>query len=118
MLTGHLVQRLSSGSMRSRNLLSVTQSTGNIMKLNSSLKIEPQPRGGWQLILWVGQAFNYTTPFRAMLSEIAEALGPASVVQLPPYEAGEDFVEGTLQFGRTTLRVYYEHSLGSCADAR
>jgi hypothetical protein len=87
------------------------------MRLHSPLKIEPNPRGGWQLIFWVGQAFDYTTPFRALLGEIAEALGqdPGNVVQLPPYEAGEDFVEGSLQFGNTPLLVYYEHSLGYLA---
>jgi hypothetical protein len=28
---------------------------------------------------------------------------------------GEDFVEGTLRFGSTSLRVYYEHSLSYLA---
>jgi hypothetical protein len=65
----------------------------------------------------VGQAFDYTTPFRDMLGEISEALGQdrRNDLQLPRYEVGEDFVEGTLQFGSTTLRVYYEHSLGYLA---
>src|SRR4029077_12725666 len=81
------------------------------------LKIEPDPQGGWQLILWAGEAFDYTTPFRAVLGEMAEALGQdrRNDLQLPPYETGEDFVEGTLQFGSTTLRVYYEHSLSYLA---
>ena len=33
------------------------------------------------------------------------------MIQLPEYEANEDFVEGTLRFGDEVLRIYYEHSL-------
>jgi hypothetical protein len=77
------------------------------------LKIERASQGGWQLILWTGDAFDYTTPFRAVLGEIAEALGleRQDDLQLPAYEVGEDFVEGTLRFGNAPLRIYYEHSL-------
>jgi len=79
--------------------------------------IEPDPQGGWQLMLDVGDAGDYTTPFRALLSDIAEALGqdPQNDLELPPYEVWEDFVEGTLRFGSTPLRIYYEHSLSYLA---
>lgn len=79
--------------------------------------IEPDPQGGWQLVLSVGDPFDYTTPFRAFLGDVAEALGqdPQTDLELPPYEVGEDFVEGTLRFGSTSLRVYYEHSLSYLA---
>jgi hypothetical protein len=79
--------------------------------------IEPAPQGGWQLMLFVGDAFDYTTPFRALLSDIAEALGqhPQNDLELPPYEAWEDFIEGTLRFGSLSLRIYYEHSLSFLA---
>jgi hypothetical protein len=75
--------------------------------------IEPAPQGGWQLMFYVGDAFDYTTPFRGLLSDIAEALGqdPQNDLELPPYEVWEDFVEGTLRFGSTSFRIYYEHSL-------
>jgi hypothetical protein len=46
-----------------------------MIELRSPFKIEPDPRGGWQLILWAGDAFDYTTPFRDLLGDIAEALG-------------------------------------------
>jgi len=79
--------------------------------------IEPDPQGGWQLMFYVGDAFDYTTPFRALLSDVAEALGqdPQNDLELPPYEVWEDFVEGTLRFGSTSLRIYYEHSLSFLA---
>jgi hypothetical protein len=79
--------------------------------------IEPDPQGGWQLVLSVGDPFDYTTPFRALLGDVAEALGRdrQADLDLPPYEMGEDFVEGTLRFGSTSLRVYYEHSLSYLA---
>jgi immunity protein 50 of polymorphic toxin system len=88
-----------------------------MINLRSPLKIEPDTQGRWQLILCAGNAFDYTTPFRALLGDIAEALGQDSQndLQLPPYEEGEDFVEGTLRFGSTTLRIYYEHSLSYLA---
>lgn len=76
-------------------------------------EIETAPLGGWQLIFWVFDGFDYTTPFREMLIEIAQALGkePQSALQLPAYEGNEDFVEGIFLFNSTPLRVYYEHSL-------
>jgi hypothetical protein len=85
-----------------------------MFKLRSPLKIERDPHGGWNLILWVGEPFDYTTPFRAMLADIADLLGqhPRNDLSLPTFAEGEDFVEGTLQFGDAPLRIYYEHSLG------
>ena len=64
-------------------------------------------------MFWVLDAFDYATPFRAMLAEIAGALGQDAKIdlQLPAYEADEDFIEGILQFGVVPLRIYYEHSL-------
>jgi len=89
----------------------------SMIELHSPCEIKPDPEGGWQLILWAGHAFDYSTPFRAMLGDIAEALGQdrQNDLQLPPYEVGEDFVEGTLRFGNTSLRIYYEHSLSYLA---
>jgi hypothetical protein len=88
-----------------------------MMELHSLCEIKPDAQGGWQLILWAGHAFDYSTPFRAMLGDIAEALEQdrQNDLHLPPYEVGEDFVEGTLRFGNTSLRIYYEHSLGYLA---
>ena len=84
-----------------------------MIEVHSQPIIEPDPQGGWQMTFWMGEAFDYTTPFRAALGEIADALSreiPSSI-RLPDYEEGEDFVEGTLQFGGEVRRVYYEHSL-------
>jgi hypothetical protein len=64
-------------------------------------------------VLWAGEPFDYSTPFREMLAGIAGILSqdaPTSI-ELPAYEEYEDFVEGTLQFGDETIRTYYEHSL-------
>ena len=38
-----------------------------------------------------------------------------SDLKLRVYEEEEDFIEGTLQFGSTTVRICYEHSLGYLA---
>jgi hypothetical protein len=86
---------------------------GAMIELRSPLKIVADPQGGWQLTFWVLDAFNYTTPFRTMLADIAGALGQDAKtdLQLPTYEANEDFIEGTLQFGTVPLRIYFEHSL-------
>ncbi|MGR4893041.1 hypothetical protein ACIPPQ_18565 [Sphingopyxis sp. LARHCG72] len=84
-----------------------------MIQVRSPLEIKVDPEGGWQLMFWVLDSFNYATPFRNMLADIADGLGqnPDSDLQLPLYEMNEDFVEGTLRFGDTHLRIYYEHSL-------
>ncbi|MBL0914156.1 MAG: hypothetical protein IBJ13_01130 [Sphingopyxis sp.] len=84
-----------------------------MIEIREQPEIRSDPSGGWQIIFWVLNAFDYTTPFRAILSEIAQALGqdPQNDLRLPPFEAGEDFIEGILQFGTATLSIYYEHSL-------
>ena len=76
--------------------------------------IEVRQQGERQLVLLMGEAFDYTTPFRAVLDEIAVALSREAhaTVQLPQYEAFEDFVEGKLYFGSESIHVYFEHSLG------
>jgi hypothetical protein len=65
----------------------------------------------------LGEAGDYGTPFRAALDGIVAILARSKPthLQLPPYEDGEDFVEGQLRFGGAHLRVYYEHSLGFLA---
>jgi hypothetical protein len=84
-----------------------------MIEVRAPLEIQADPQGGWQLMFWVLDAFNYTTPFRAMLADIANALGQDAKtdLQLPVWEADEDFIDGTLQFGAVPLRIYYEHSL-------
>ena len=71
-----------------------------MIEVRSQPVIEPDPRGGWQLIFWIGEAFDYKTPFRTTLNDMMKALSrknPFSV-QIPEYQANEDFVEGTLEF--------------------
>ena len=65
-------------------------------------------------MFWAGDAFDYTIPFRSILTEIAEALeqNPQIDLQLPAFDGNEDFVEGALLFGASPLEVYYEYSLG------
>jgi hypothetical protein len=84
-----------------------------MIEVRSLPAIERDPKDGWELTLWMGNAFDYTTPFRAALAEIAEVLNREhpSTLRLPDYEQGEDFVEGILQFGNSKIGVYYEHSL-------
>jgi hypothetical protein len=95
----------------------ITTNAGRTIELTSPLKVEPDPQGGWQLIFWAGECFDYTTPFRLLLSEIAERLGQNSEVDLvlPAQGEYEDFVEGTLRFGDSQLRIYFEHSLSYLA---
>ena len=67
--------------------------------------------------MWAGNAFDHSTPFRAILADIAAVLrevAPTEVV-LPAYEPHEDFVKGTLRFGDTALPIYFEHALGYLA---
>ncbi len=75
--------------------------------------IEPHRKHGWELVLWTGDAFDRSTPFRNMLTDIASVLNdeePTSV-ELPDYHPGEDRVEGVLHFGDEQVGIYYEHSL-------
>ncbi|WP_353465018.1 hypothetical protein [Sphingomonas faeni] len=85
----------------------------SMIEVRAPLEIKVDPQGGWELAFWVLDSFNYATPFRAMLIEIAEALAqhPIRSVSLPDYIVDEDFVEGTLLFNGSSLRVYYEHAL-------
>lgn len=84
-----------------------------MIEVRAPLEIKADPQGGWELVFWVLNSFNYTTPFRAMLREIAEALGEDAdgCLSLPAHVEDEDFVEGVLMFHETSLRVYYEHAL-------
>jgi hypothetical protein len=88
-----------------------------MIKVHSRPVIEPHRKSGWELVLWTGDAFDYSTPFREMLTEIAAVLNreaPASV-ELPGYDAMEDDVEGVLRFGDEAIGIYYEHSLSYLA---
>src|SRR5260221_11254631 len=88
-----------------------------MIKVQSRPTVEHNPQGGWQTVFSVGETFDYSTPFRATLANIANVLSqqlPTSI-ELPAYEDREDFVEGTLQFGGETIRTYYEHSLSYLA---
>lgn len=85
--------------------------------VHSLPRVEPDPQYGWQVVFWLGEAFNYDIPFRAALAEMVEALqmkAPARV-ELPPRSSDEDFVEGSLAFGEFRLKTYFEFSLGYLA---
>ena len=85
-----------------------------MLTVHTAPQIEPDPQYGWQIIFWLGDAFDYETPFRDALSLLVDILqqsGPAAL-SLPAYAPDEDFVEGTLSFGAETVSVYYEYSLG------
>lgn len=84
-----------------------------MIKVHATPGIEPHRKSGWELVLWTGDAFDHSTPFRDMLTDIAAVLNedaPTSV-ELPGYEAMEDDVKGVLRFGDEAIGIYYEHSL-------
>ena len=68
----------------------------------------------WDLTLWVGKAFDFSIPFRAILQEIVVRLSASTTCELhmPAYQDREDFVSGTLDWGSDSFHVYYEYSLG------
>lgn len=85
--------------------------------MHSVPRVEPDPQYGWQVVFWLGEAFDYDIPFRAALAEMVEALqmeAPARI-ELPPCSSGEDSVEGSLVFGEVRLKTYFEYSLGYLA---
>lgn len=88
-----------------------------MLKVHSPPIIEPDPQHGWQMVFWLGQAFNYDTPFRDALDEVVGIVQPSEAVklELPPYAPDEDFVEGSLVVGKATFKTYYEYSLGYLA---
>jgi hypothetical protein len=84
-----------------------------MIKVHSRPVVEPHRKQGWELVFWTGDAFDYSTPFRGMLTDIAAVLNedaPTSV-ELPGYDTREDDVEGMLRFGDEQVGIYYEHSL-------
>lgn len=83
-----------------------------MIEICSMPKIEQDPGGDFQLCFWVLDVFNYDTPFREMVDEVAYALGrdPRKDLQLPAYTADEDFIEGALVLETTNIRVYFEHA--------
>jgi hypothetical protein len=84
-----------------------------MINVHAKLAIEPHCKGGWELVLWTGDAFDHSTPFREMLTDIAAELNrdaPTSI-ELPGYQSMEDDVEGVLRFGEERVGIYYEHSL-------
>ncbi|WP_140985697.1 hypothetical protein [Asticcacaulis tiandongensis] len=81
------------------------------------MEIEAAQFGGWQLTLWAGEACDYSIPFRAILTEIVNVLrkGDMAELKLPPFEDGEDFIEGIIRVREIELNIYYEYSLGYLA---
>jgi len=68
----------------------------------------------WDLVLCVGEPFDFSIPFRAILQEIAAQLSKSAAcnLSLPAYQVREDFVEGRIDWGSDSFDIYYEHSLG------
>lgn len=85
---------------------------GPVIELKSFPSIEANLDGP-QLVLWMGEPFDFSTPFRRVLAEIMEALGPESgrSLQIPTPEQGEDFIDGSFRFDGKLVEVYWEHSL-------
>jgi hypothetical protein len=68
----------------------------------------------WALVLYVGEPFDFSTPFRAILQEIVACLSMSADcdLRMPAYQDGEDFVEDQLAWGSDTFDIYYEYPLG------
>lgn len=88
-----------------------------MLKVHSRPVIEPDPQLGWQMVFWLGEAFDYDTPFRDALGEMVAILQPSGTarLELPPQTPDEDFVEGWLVVGAVRFKIYYEYSLGYLA---
>ena len=78
--------------MSSGSSIRARQMTGSnvaaMIKVQSRPTIEHNAQGGWQLVFSVGETFDYSTPFRGMLANIANVLSqevPTSM-ELPTYE--------------------------------
>lgn len=85
---------------------------GIMIEVCSPPVIDQEPGGDYTLCFWVLDVFNYSTPFRSMIAELALtlALNPDEDLRLPAYSKDEDFIEGSLVLGSNTLRVYFEHA--------
>jgi hypothetical protein len=66
--------------------------------------------GSSSLVVWLCDPFDREFSFRARLAEIEKTLG--AVVELPPEEVGEDFVEGRLIWAMKEFCLCFERSLG------
>jgi hypothetical protein len=82
--------------------------------LHTPPELVPDPQHGWQMTFWLGDGFDYSTPSRAAVQEVDAILKQTApvVIDLPPHHPDKDFVEGSLMFGDSSLRVYYAYSLG------
>jgi hypothetical protein len=90
----------------------------NLMPRVEAIQQWPETSGDgskeWDLVLWVGEPFDFSTPFRAILQEIVARLSASAACELrmPAYQDREDFVSGALDWGSDRFHVYYEYSLG------
>jgi hypothetical protein len=85
-----------------------------MLTVHTTPAVKAEPVRGWDLTFWLGKAFDYQIPFRAALAEIAVLLQESNqtIIALPDFVEGEDFVEGRFSFGSATIGIYYEYSLG------
>ena len=90
--------------------------------VRSTPSIKSDTGHGWEFILWHIDSFDFDAPFRRWLDEIVAVLGESNSISLdlPAFQAEEDFIDGTLRFGSRRLRIYFEYALGylmiSCDD--
>ena len=89
---------------------------GVMITVHTLPNVELDSQGQWTLVLWASQAFDYDAPLRAIVDEIADLFRDAGAsVALPPWEPGEDFVDGRLVAGSHEFGVYLEYALGYIA---
>jgi hypothetical protein len=70
--------------------------------------------GGWQLVFWIGEAFDHAMPCEPRLTRSPWLWGAkhAPLSSCPGHEEFEDFIEGTLHVGNEVLHIYFEHARG------
>ena len=84
-----------------------------MFEVSSPVKIVVDQNGEFTFVMSTGRQFDYSTPYRNILKDISSILECKAAVKLnlPPYEHGEDFVEGHMSIGQSTVKIYFEHAL-------
>lgn len=78
--------------------------------------VKENEEGRWELTLWASPEFDYDAPMRAIVAQVANLFPETDhSIVLPPWEPGEDFIDGHMVAGRWEFDVYIEYALGYIA---
>ena len=79
-------------------------------------RVESNEHSRWGLVIWIGQAFDYDAPLRAVVQQVADLFHDTGAsVELPLWEVGEDFIVGRVVAGSHHFDVYLEYALSYIA---